>query len=604
MPTVKEIIRDDRANCSTARVKQLSLQVIAVMNRLIEEEVLVPIDDLDISSNSDTVNLFLQPKAKEALARAIQARGARLRINSCFRTVVQQHILFSWQGSSCVSIAAQPGKSNHEDGFAIDIPDFDQWKKALEDNEWDWFGPGDDVHFTYVGGDVRDDIGFLGVKAFQTLWNRHNPQDQIEADGIYGQETAARLDRSPATGFPESGAEISPPAGRTEGDRTIPAARILKLQPPPLDLLEGADVREIQEALVKLSLLSAGEESVYGPATATAVEVFQKREGLAVDGQVGPNTRKALLKPLQVPLSTPPGLSAPVDSLERVELKRNDGMDDLMHLIDEVEDLQTTLRNWGVFPIDAAIDGEFGTITEAAVQSFQRLRPADPERSSFVPSGLAITGVVDRDTWAELLKVRPEAIKMISREAGSPPLMPNSFPDINVILAKAQTPAAILPFAEQNLPLIVTRCLSEGITNRKQIAYVLATAEHESLFGKLMIELASGEAYEGRLDLGNTQLRDGPRYKGRGFVQITGRGNYKIWGDRLQVDLIGNPGMAARPEIAVAILVQGMRDGSYTGLKLDDFIGNDFVQARRIVNGLDRAQQIARIADSYLDAIT
>jgi predicted chitinase len=119
-----------------------------------------------------------------------------------------------------------------------------------------------------------------------------------------------------------------------------------------------------------------------------------------------------------------------------------------------------------------------------------------------------------------------------------------------------------------------------------------------------MIELASGEAYEGRLDLGNTQLRDGPRYKGRGFVQITGRGNYKIWGDRLQVDLIGNPGMAARPEIAVAILVQGMRDGSYTGLKLDDFIGNDFVQARRIVNGLDRAQQIARIADSYLDAIT
>ena len=75
MPTVKEIIRDDRANFSTGRVKQLSLQVIAVMNRLIEKDVLVSIDDLDVSGNSDTVNLFLQPKAKEALARAIQARG-------------------------------------------------------------------------------------------------------------------------------------------------------------------------------------------------------------------------------------------------------------------------------------------------------------------------------------------------------------------------------------------------------------------------------------------------------------------------------------------------------------------------------------------------
>ena len=179
MPTVKEIIRDDRVNCSTGQVKQLSLQVIAEMNRLIEGGVLVSIDDLDVSGNSDTVNLFLQPKAKEALAHAIQKRGATLRINSCFRTVVQQHILFSWQGSSCVSIAAQPGKSNHEDGFAIDTPDFDQWRNALQDNEWDWFGPGDDVHFTYVGGGVRDDIGFIGVKAFQTLWNRHNPQDKI-----------------------------------------------------------------------------------------------------------------------------------------------------------------------------------------------------------------------------------------------------------------------------------------------------------------------------------------------------------------------------------------------------------------------------------------
>jgi hypothetical protein len=192
MATVKDVIKS--FSCSTGSVKGLSLQVIDEMNLLIPGGVLVSIDDLDVSGNDATVNLFMQPKAKEALRRAIRRRGTTLKLNSCYRTVVQQHILFSWQGSGCVSIAATPGKSNHEDGFAIDTPDFEAWIPALEAEEWEWFGSGDEVHFTYVGGGVKDDVGDIGVEAFQILWNKHNPNDQIDTFGGYGPQTAARLD--------------------------------------------------------------------------------------------------------------------------------------------------------------------------------------------------------------------------------------------------------------------------------------------------------------------------------------------------------------------------------------------------------------------------
>jgi peptidoglycan hydrolase-like protein with peptidoglycan-binding domain len=614
MTTVQAVIRDDRPTCSTARVRGLSLQIIQEMNRLITGGVLLPINDLNVSGNSATVNLFLQPKAKAALAKAIARRGVTLAINSCLRTVVQQHILFSWQGSNCVSIAATPGRSNHEDGFAIDTPEFSAWRQDLEAEGWDWFGPGDEVHFTYMGGGVRDDIGNLGVRAFQILWNRHNPQDLIDDDGSYGPETSARLNRSPADGFPVSPAAVpeptpSPAAVPVPPPAAVPSNRILKLVTPNI---QGEDVRAIQKALAARGLLEANDpnqlDGIYGQGTADAVSLFQKREGLSVDGQVGPNTFRALNGPLSpAPASatpTPSGPAVPDGSIEQVELKLNDGMGKWGHLRDEVEALQTLLQNWGVLPKDAAIDGQFGSATQAAVESFQRLRPADPARSRFVPGGLAMTGVVDRNTWAELLKVKPQAILLVDRKAGSPPPVPSGFPDVAKILEVAQCPNDIRPFAIENLPLVLARCVAEGVTNRKQMAYVFATAEHESHFGRFMIELASGDAYEGREDLGNTQAGDGRRFKGRGFVQITGRRNYKIWSQRLKMDLVGRPELAARPEVAASILVQGMRDGSFTGLSLTDFIGDDFYSARRIVNGLDRADHIAEITKAYFKAIS
>ena len=293
-------------------------------------------------------------------------------------------------------------------------------------------------------------------------------------------------------------------------------------------------------------------------------------------------------------------------AIERVELKLNDGIIDTPHLIDEVEILQRYLRDWGVLPRDAKVDGLFGSVTQAAVEQFQRMRPNDPERSIFVPQGLPVTGVVDRNTWAELMKIKPTEITMVNRNASSHD-MPSGFPSVDQILNEVGVPSPIRPFAKRNLPLVLNQCLRDGVSDKRQIAYVFATAQHESHFGRFMMEIASGSAYEGRCsDLGNCSPGDGRRFKGRGFVQITGRRNYTKWSRILGIDLVGHPEKAAVPEIAAIILVRGMRDGSFTGLGLSDFIvagRRDFFEARRIVNGYNRAADIRDIAQAYFNAI-
>jgi hypothetical protein len=291
-------------------------------------------------------------------------------------------------------------------------------------------------------------------------------------------------------------------------------------------------------------------------------------------------------------------------AIERVELKLNDGIIGTPHLVDDVEQLQKYLKEWwGVLPPDAKIDGLFGSATQAAIERFQSLRQ---QGNKFAPVALTINGVVDHNTWAELMKVNPGEIMMITRDVPAAIGMPSGFQSVDQILDIAQPPSPIRSFAKKNLPLILNQCLKDGVIDQGQIAYVFATAEHESHFGRFMLELADGAAYEGRLNLGNTQQGDGPRFKGRGFVQITGRLNYTNWSRKLGIDLVSNPGRAAIPEVAAQILVRGMRDGDFTRFQLSDFISGarrDFVNARKIINGLNRADHIAEIAEAYFKAI-
>ncbi len=99
--------------------------------------------------------------------------------------------------------------------------------------------------------------------------------------------------------------------------------------------------------------------------------------------------------------------------------------------------------------------------------------------------------------------------------------------------------------ARQYLPYLNSAMNEFGITTKPRQAAFLAQLAHESGELRYFEEIASGAAYEGRSDLGNTQPGDGVRFKGRGPIQLTGRSNYRAAGNALGLNLEGNPTRAA-----------------------------------------------------------
>lgn len=132
----------------------------------------------------------------------------------------------------------------------------------------------------------------------------------------------------------------------------------------------------------------------------------------------------------------------------------------------------------------------------------------------------------------------------------------------------------------------------------RQLAYVLATAYHETAHTMRPVKEYGGDRY----------LKAKPYwpYVGRGYVQLTWRNNYIRAGKEIGLDLVNNPDLAMRPDIAAGILFAGMLEGWFTGKSLSDYIGDgraDYVGARKIVNGTDRAKDIAAYAKAFEAAL-
>lgn len=115
----------------------------------------------------------------------------------------------------------------------------------------------------------------------------------------------------------------------------------------------------------------------------------------------------------------------------------------------------------------------------------------------------------------------------------------------------------------------------------KRSVYFLGQAAQETDGFHTLVEYASGQQYEGRIDLGNTHPGDGPRYKGRGIFQLTGRSNYHRYGKVLGIDLEGHPEFAALPQYAVLTACQYWSDHDLNALADAD----DIKAITKAING-------------------
>jgi peptidoglycan L-alanyl-D-glutamate endopeptidase CwlK len=246
----------------------------------------------------------------------------------------------------------------------------------------------------------------------------------------------------------------------------------------------------------------------------------------------------------------------------------------------DVIDLQKKLLQRGFDP--GASDGSFGPGTAAAVVAFQR------------SAGLAADGVVGPQTAAGLGLAVPAPVASL-------------IPAVTIAMVCQMFPNTPKPNIEQNLPVVLNALVAPQLANKPMILMALGTirAETESFLpiseGQSSFNTSPGghpfDKYDFRADLGNQGPPDGERFKGRGFVQLTGRTNYQVHGNAIGLgnQLIDNPDLANDPAIAAQLLASFLksREQSITKALTD----GDLATARRLVNG--GSNGLDRFTDAY-----
>jgi N-acetylmuramoyl-L-alanine amidase len=249
----------DCKSCSTNLLNALDKQLIAEM-LAIAPGCLVDISKMPGLKLADAAaHPYLVPAAAKALEKAIASGGIAMTVNSIYRTIAQQFLLFENQGR-CGIVAARPGLSNHNDGLSIDIEDPYWWQLFLEVQGWKKLGDWDRMHFDFPGQGIRK----VSIQAFQRLNDKNGIK--LALDGQLGAKTLQALKLAPVEGFEIA---LSP--------------RTLKLTYP---LQVGDDIVALQK---KLNLKADG---IFGEGTDAAVKQWQIAAGLKGDGTIGAVSRK------------------------------------------------------------------------------------------------------------------------------------------------------------------------------------------------------------------------------------------------------------------------------------------------------------------------
>jgi peptidoglycan L-alanyl-D-glutamate endopeptidase CwlK len=237
--------------------------------------------------------------------------------------------------------------------------------------------------------------------------------------------------------------------------------------------------------------------------------------------------------------------------------------------------LQSALKQKGFSP--GAVDGDFGPGTEAAVLAFQK------------SNGLTANGIVGPETAS--------ALELTGGDGAAPPDDPPAgapMPAVPVSIVAKMFPATPLDNIKVNLPFVLTALERSALTSKPMILVAVGTirAETESFEpiseGRSRFNTSPGGApfdlYDHRKDLGNRGPTDGADYRGRGYVQLTGRANYLEFGPRIGVsNLADQPHLANDPGIAGQLLASFLLKHR-TGIE-QALANNDLTTVRRLVNG-------------------
>jgi len=158
---------------------------------------------------------------------------------------------------------------------------------------------------------------------------------------------------------------------------------------------------------------------------------------------------------------------------------------------------------------------------------------------------------------------------------------------------------------------ILDSCTKNNICDLRYVAYILATAFHETAKTMRPIEeygKGKGYDYGKKLKMSRQPYTVPDKiYFGRGYVQLTWYENYQSLGKILGIDLLNKPELALDKSVASDIMIAGMTKGLFTGKSLKNYFNDtatDWVNARKIINGLDKAELIAGYAKKFYTALT